>query len=188
MADTPLATVADLADRLGRALTPEEEARAPSLLSTASSAVRAYTRQHLTAVADDVATLVPHGQTLTLPQRPVTAVTLVEVSGDGVTYDEVTDYRARRDTLHRSTCWGWLARVTYSHGYDPIPDDIIDVVCAMAFRGLAKAPVSQDLASEQIGEYSYRLADGASSGALGLLLPERRILDRYRRSARSVPL
>lgn len=80
--------------------------------------------QRLVAVEDDTFTaLAPYGQWLELPQRPVTAVTTVELDGDEVTAGD--GYKLVGSRLWRSA--GWLdfcatepieVSVTYDHGYE----------------------------------------------------------------------
>lgn len=78
--------------------------------------------QRLIAVEDDEVTLVGlPGAWLDLPQRPVTAVTTVEVDGEEIAAD--TDFKVFGSRLWRSTGWAsylWeptAVMVTYDHGY-----------------------------------------------------------------------
>lgn len=162
MTATPLATAGDLAARIG-ALTDAQAARSSALLVDASAMVRAYARQPLGMVVDDEAIVVPSNRTITLPHRPVTAVTSV-AQLDGTTVpaadwewngiDEIT-------VVH-----GWLTptmRVVYSHG-EAVPDGVVAVVCAMVGRVLTAPSPTEGLSAETIGQYSYQSAGGASSG------------------------
>lgn len=73
---------------------------------------------------------------LLLPAAPVQTVTSVTV--DGTVLTEHVDFRVRRDAgiLRRYGCAIWddwaEVDVVYGHGYDPIPDDIQDVVIEQA--------------------------------------------------------
>lgn len=83
----PLAWTDDVAAILQRELTATELVYAARLIDMASGMVRRYTRQDITAVTGEVLTLPGNwGQTITLPQRPVTAVTSVVINGATPTY------------------------------------------------------------------------------------------------------
>ncbi|MFG2618033.1 hypothetical protein ACGFXC_10435 [Streptomyces sp. NPDC048507] len=75
----PLARPFDLADRLGRSLTPEEMARSSAVLADASALVRSYTRQEFTFQPQAVTIQRPVGNLLRLPQTPVHAVWAVHM-------------------------------------------------------------------------------------------------------------
>ncbi|MFD7516084.1 hypothetical protein ACFV85_14955 [Streptomyces niveus] len=173
-----LATEQDLADRLGRDLTEEEQARAPALLADASALVRDFTRQDLTAVADDPIILRPVGMMLRLPQRPVTAVTFVAAVGaDGTTTGALTGWSwDGRDKVDLSCAtpagsWplGWRGpgpdtyRVIYSHGYTPVPPGVLAVVCAMVLRTLLSPSMTAGMVAERIGAYNYQLQQGGGA-------------------------
>ena len=82
-----LAITDDVAAILQRPLTATELVSAARLLGMASGMIRRYTRQDITAVAADVLTLPGNwGQTITLPQRPVTAVASVVINGANPVY------------------------------------------------------------------------------------------------------
>lgn len=202
MALEPLAAVVDLEDRLGRVLTDDEVGRAEALLRDASATVRDYTHQDISFVQDDVVEVVPQGVWVTLPQRPVSTANPITVTVDGAA---VTGFKVIRDRLWMETGWPpfgptdtrffdprlpepVVVKVTYSHGYAEIPDGVVAVVCGLVLRALSSDRPEAGVQQETIDDYSYRLADGAQAGVLGLLLPERRMLNRYRRTARTTPL
>lgn len=187
---TPLATVGDLEGRLGRTFDVAETARATLLLQDASAAVRGYTGQQFTEATTTVR-VKPRKGLVRLPQRPVTAVTAVEdTNGNAVLHTWRGD-----DTVSVSgntpDTWAWepwrngltSVDVTYTHGYDEVPDDIIAVVCQIAGRAMGHAADTTGMQSETIGEYSYSVGAAAAAGGLGLLNDERAVLDRYRRPA-----
>ncbi|OXM69631.1 mobile element protein [Amycolatopsis vastitatis] len=91
-------------------------------------------------MADDEIWLDGHGGTvLFLPTAPVLAVATVEVRGQAV-----TDYTWSRDgVLRRRACWPDelnAIRVVYTHGHDPIPDDVADAVLTEARYVLTVQP------------------------------------------------
>ena len=77
-----LATIEDVQAIIGRPLTSDQVTAANRLLDMASGMVRRYTRQNITVVTNDVITLPGNwGNTLLLPQRPVTSVSSVVMNG-----------------------------------------------------------------------------------------------------------
>lgn len=199
----PLASTDDLEARLGRPLTPEEAARADALLADASAVIRAYTGQDFDLVTDDVVVLRASGGSITLPQRPVVAVTrVVAVGGNDAlpdftvidwVFDEIDTIRIGDGNyvINIPEVW-WdddgypgTYRITYSHGYAQVPPDVVGVACAMALRVLHNPA---GLRSEGIGPYSVTYATPATGEQLGVNLTryEKQTLARYRRSATTI--
>lgn len=173
-----MAALADLDDaaRLGYTLDPD---RGPALLERASVRVRRYTKQTITRVTNDVVYLPVHASRVRLPQIPADKPTLVEI--DTGIYQN----------LHTSWYWNlststiqnlgslWEVRVTYSHGYTVVPDEIKDIVCAIAARLEASGGASQSgLQSESAGGVSVSYFPTASEGRSGLSSEEEGALDR----------
>jgi hypothetical protein len=196
---TALATPDDLKARLGRDLTEAELARAEALLDDASAMIRAYTGQAFDKVTGDVAVLRVQSGTVRLPQRPVTAVTsVVAIGGAGMPDVAVIDYvfdgidqiRIGEGTfiINLPAIW-WdddgypgTFRITYDHGYDTVPADVVTIVCRMVLRPITAPTLAGGVTSETIGSYSYRL-DNPDVG-LGAVLSkdDRTALARYRRT------
>jgi hypothetical protein len=172
-----LASVDDLSGRLGRALTAAESDRAELLLADASAAVRSYTGQHISQ-SETTSRLRLRGGTVRLPQRPVIDVASV-ADTDGVDLD-VTWVAGDRLVVTNAYLTGWVD-VTYTHGYEEIPSEIIAVVCQIAGRAFGRPADESGMQSETIGQYSYTVGVAAAAGGLGLLNDERAVLDRYAR-------
>lgn len=186
MAD--LATVADVEGALGRNLTEVEAARISHLLRTASATIRNHTGQLFTKVENDVRTFKVKRGKVRLPQRPVIAVTSVKDSNDNTLLFQFDG----DDTLKTSTNLDpfsyvpWVngiqaVTVTYSHGYEAIPDEIIGVMCSVVMRSLGREPVDAGITSETIAGYSYQVGAVGAAGAVGLLDSERKVLDTFKR-------
>jgi hypothetical protein len=170
---TPLATPEDVSARLGRDLSATENARIDALLADASGAVRRYVPQDFTHAISTTRLQVRNG-TVKLPQRPVLAVTAVTSTlGDPVlfTWDGFDSIRTSPNVPE--------------HGYVPIPDDVIGVVCSIVMRALGRNPVDAGITSESIAGYSYSLGSAAAAGALGMLQAEKDILDAFKREGTS---
>lgn len=185
----PLATAADVTERLGRVLTDTEAIRVSALLRDASASVRNYMRQDITEATTTVRLRVRNGK-IRLPQRPVISVTSVaNVVGGPIMFSTWEGF----DTITTSTSvldsfavepyrYGIFAvDVTYKHGYAAVPDDIVGVVCSIVMRALGREPADAGIMSESIQGYSYSVGAAGAAGAFGMLQAERDILDTYGR-------
>lgn len=186
----PLATVSKLQSRLTVDITDTE--RAQQLLKDASAAVRSYTGQEFTAGTTTARFRVKRNE-VRLPQQPVTDVTaVVDTNGNSVLFEWDGADRVRvSSNLDTFAAQPWatgvtLVDVTYDHGYDQVPDDIVLVVCQVAGRALGTSPDAAAMSSESLGSYSYSTGGAAASGAAGMLAAERAILDRYRHQVSSI--
>lgn len=173
-----LATVANLSAILRRDIDPDDPA-ALAALDTASAFVEAYLGQPVELVDETVILDGSGTRVLLLPAYPVTDVDVVgiddEVLEPGIDYEWSKTGELRR----RGGPWPSTLRsiaVTYSHGFDPVPDAIVGVVTAMAAR-LYDTPLS--VRQESIGGYSVTYTGGGAT----LQAAEIMVLDRYRRAA-----
>lgn len=182
----PLATVDDLEEHLGRALTDAEAARSASLLDGASGAVRTYTGQDFTT-AETTARLPVRRRIVRLPQRPVTAVDTVEdTNGNAVAFTWLGDDRVEV-AANVPDSWAWVpwsngittVDITYTHGYDIVPAEIIDIVCAKVGRVL-DAP-SANVTAMALGDASQSFGAIGAAGIAGFFPDEKALLDIYRR-------
>lgn len=173
----PLVTIDDIAARLGRDLTDSEEIRAEALVVDVSAAVRAYTGQTFSA-EETTRRLHTRAGIVRLPERPVNSVTAVaDLDGNDI---EFTWYSGDTLTIAASPTSGWVD-VTYSHGWEELPADIVAVVCQIVGRALGTPADEGAYQQESIGNYSYTIGPAAAAGATGMLNDERAVLDRYRR-------
>jgi hypothetical protein len=137
--DALLATVDDVAALAGPELSIDPE-RCERLLAMASKAVRTYTAQTLTLVEDDEVIVISDGtEELVLSQRPVVDVTHIEIEErevpGRVSWDSFGHLR-RRDGLPWGRRYDHVG-VVYTHGYAPVPDDIVGLVAAKVAGFLA---------------------------------------------------
>ncbi len=187
-----LITTDQVASRLGRALTDVETARLPFIAADVSATIRGYTGQTITQQVHVSRVLVLDGA-FRLPERPVVSVaSIATVDGTAVTgwgWDglEMVEWVTAPVTLVSTPSRLWVD-VTYTAGWEEVPDAIVGVGCAIAVRALTVQPDSVALQSESIGGYSYQRGGAAANGSFGLLLGERQILDRYRRTAATLGL
>jgi hypothetical protein len=173
MTDTPLATVAQLAAYLQEPI-PDDDPSAVLFLQIASGMVRDYLQQQITQTVDDVVYVDPSdGFVILLPELPVTDVSLVETfDGTDWTTSPVTNYGVSKRlgiisalpfTGFQWPCEPESWRVTYTHGYETVPDSIIGATLGVAARAYASA-AGADM--ERIGGYQVKYsmeADGFSA-------------------------
>lgn len=177
----PLATVGDLANHLQTKIANSDASARYALQVASGFARRAARFQVISRVVDDVVVLDGDRAQLVLPQRPV-----VEVSG--ITGLASSAWALAGDvlTLTAATDWASKVAITYTHGYDPIPDEVIGVVCAVAAR-IRDNPRGRRAGQRQVGNFSES-ATYADGGAGGLLTQELDIMRAYgRRSNAALP-
>jgi hypothetical protein len=160
----PLATVDD-ATGYGYSLPPD---RAGGLLARASARIRRAALQPITQT-DVALSLVPvhdhlHGHRapcwhVVLPAPPIVSVEAVQTAPeDGAPPVEITGWRWDGD--QRIILPGPVGRVTatYTRGFDPVPDGLVELCCEVADR-LANTPDGEGLVRQQsIDDFSITYA------------------------------
>ncbi len=159
-----LAALATTADLTARNITVPAGVDAATTLDSASAAVRdaaecsiTYGPSTVTLVADDWCTL-------NLPAGPVATVATVTVAGvliPPAVPGLVAGWTKVGDCLQMPTGWTQTLPVevvvTYTHGYQVIPADIVDLTCAiaaMAFSADGDYAAAGRLQSFRLGDYS----------------------------------
>lgn len=187
MALQPFATAADLAAVKG----PVDDAAAAVALASASAVIRKWARQTISRVVDDTVRLrVLDCDELVLPQRPVVSVSEVAVNGL-----VLNDWVLSGDRLLRAGGWHrlpgtttypdpGLVQVTYTHGFEEIPDDVRAVCLDLASATLANPSM---LRQESIDDYARTFAS-ESLGMGGLSDGHKEMLSDYRRRIGTVGL
>ena len=190
MGDVPLlAEVRDVEVMLGRLLSDDEVERVSAFLAMTSTAVRRHTHQTLSEVKEHEVTVSSTGSSvLVLAERPVTDVSLVvlhraEILPPYFTWDSFGH-------LTRLDGWPWGLRydpitVVYTHGWNPIPDDVVGLVAAKVAGFLTTSAVNPGgLRALQVGAMSETYSNAAGTDvALGpgaLTRSEREALTGYR--------
>ncbi|MFC0546928.1 hypothetical protein [Kutzneria chonburiensis] len=177
--ETPFAEPSALVAYLGSTLSLD---RAAMLLAHASDIIRGVARQQLHLVEDDTVTLDPLGQVVLLPELPVLAVSSVDVLVNGMWSPFAGRWVWSATGTVRAVPSHWWpttprsVRVTYDHGYDPIPSDLATVCVSLAAR-LAVNPVH--LQQQTVGGVQVRFAPSAAGEGGVLDDVEQAIVDRY---------
>lgn len=193
---TTLATAADVWARLGRAFTPVEEQRVGALLTDASAAVRAFTGQRISQ-EETTFTVEPERGRVRLMQRPVNSVSdVTDVDSnplDFTLYNVADPYIILTNSGSGGSAWTFERDfaagpfpvvVTYDHGYDTIPDDIVAVTCGVVLRALGRTPLESGVMQQSVAGYSETIGPVGAAGPVGFLPEEKAILTRYRRAGR----
>jgi hypothetical protein len=168
-----------------------DAAAADLALASASAVIRRWTRQTITRVVDDVATLriIDCGE-LVLPQRPVVSVSQVNVNAL-----VLNDWVLSGDRLLRTGGWRQLpgtttypdpglVQVTYTHGWGEVPDEVRAVCLDLAASTLTNPAM---LRQETIDDYSRTFAS-ETLGAGSLSAGHKEVLSDYRRRIGTVGL
>lgn len=180
MALAPLATSADLT---ARGVDITNTALADAMLAAATDAIRDAAGSQISRGVSTVTIEGAPGRRLHLPSGPVHDVTAVSVDGS-----PVTDWRLISGALWRSCGWAdrepTLVTVTYDHGFDPVPADIVELVCDFATAGILNAGTGTHAGltgdSERIDDYShwrqFAAGDDATASAMEVPAGTRRML------------
>lgn len=195
---TSFATTADLASFLQITV---DTASAQLALDLSTALIQNYTRQTITYVASDTVILNGNTAVLLLPQRPVVGTPVVNGLVPSAVYrfdppDRLTygvpsgnlaaaQYANGPDPVYG--VWPLQVSVTYSHGYQTIPDDIRGVCISVAARAYSNP---QGLRGESMGSYSVQYAGAGDILVPGVALSgaEEQMLNRHRRRSSSLSL
>ena len=139
------------------------------MLARASARLRRAAGQQITRTTSTVRLTSWRGHVV-LPSPPVSAVTAVlQVKWDGTTTAATGWLWDGYDRVNR-VCGDVI--VTYTHGLDPMPDELLDLVCSVASR-LGATPsgggMEAGIRSESIDDYSVTYAAEGLTMASGLL-------------------
>ena len=162
METDPLASLEELIELLPPSASAD---RAEAMLAQASRRFRGEARCHISRVEDDEVWLDGDGsRALLLPNAPVVDVASVEVDGAEVDASWSTD-----GVLRHPSRWPDRLRsvkVVYTHGHDPVPDDVQQAVLTMARwlyavqPGVSSMQVGGQTVSTSAAAYEAGVADG----------------------------
>lgn len=159
-----LSPLASTAEALGFGFTVSNTS-----LVRASTRVRGFLRQQVSA---GTSTVVGMGPSITLPESPIVAVTSVKAGGLDVYYKRSGQ---RIDTYSYDEL-----TVVYSHGLATLPDELIELVSAIAARmESAPAQVAQGIQQESMGPHAISYGMDAWKAQSGLTAGEKETLRRY---------
>lgn len=199
----PLASVDDVASRLGRDVTEQEAIRLAPLLADASAQIRRYCRRDFLMHTAETQILYGHDSEIWLPGRPVVSVQSVAADGGGslpdipvpwFTFDGVQTVRigSGAGIINLPEAWAdaddypGTYKVTYTWGDAEVPDDVV-MVCANAALSVLTAPTAAaGVVGESIGPYSYRLERSGGGVSVALSQADLMQLKDYRGGVRTL--
>jgi hypothetical protein len=194
-------TIGDIESFLQVTIPVAQQASAQRAITEATAVIKNYCNQVIEKVEGDAIILDCGGGTrVFLPEIPVIVVTDVVEDGETLVAGADEDYQlGQYGILHRvDQDWAvgiQIVEVTYDHGYDPIPDDVVGVCTRMAARayqaGLRAAELEAvpGVTAMSLGDYSVSFGTEAGSGGEGvlgasaapmLLRSEEEVLAKYR--------
>ncbi|MCW2904688.1 MAG: hypothetical protein JWO67_6953 [Streptosporangiaceae bacterium] len=200
MSAPALATLEDIPGSDG--FTPEQSVAATAALNRASVAVRAYCRRPQGFIKTQTTSRIrARGGRLRIPQLPVISVDEVKIlvygeptAVTGWLWDglDVVDIGSLGliinlpEAVYEAARYApAVADVTYTAGYDDVPDDVVTVVAGLAQRAV-NTPGGGVVQQQTAGPFSYSLSPWARGGPLSLSDDDKAILNRFRRSASTV--
>lgn len=189
--------VSDLENLLQLDISVEKIPSAEAAIKAATETIRNYTNQEISLSENDVIVLDGNGRTrIFLPELPVASISDVKVDGESLVDGE--DYKlGQYGVLYRLGGSVWSdgvqnIEITYTHGYDPVPDDIVSIcarAAARAYQAGLRAEDQGGIAVQSMGLGDYQVTYGQEShgegyagvsGVRPLLYSEKDVLDRYR--------
>lgn len=170
-----LATISDVEARLGRSLTVDEANKALAYLDDASALFVQRSVQKFEPGESTVRLLTKDG-VVRLVQRPV--IEIVEVKDlNGNVIDFTWDGHQSLYDLENYPA----VTVTYWHGSDVIPADVVAVVAGVVARTLSISPdAAAGVTQQTIGPFSQSYATWAVGAQVMLSPAEQKVADRYR--------
>lgn len=159
---------------------------ASGMFARASARVRGYTRQTISAATS---TVTARGPVVSLPQLPVNTITSVtDVSDpDAPVVLTTDDYQLRAGGVLEVPNYGGNLEIVYTHGWATLPDELIELVCAVASRmANSNAAAASGVQQETGGSESVTFGFDSYNAIAELTTGEKRMLDRIFPSRASV--
>lgn len=175
MALPDLASTADLS---ARGVDITNGALANVMLAVASSLVRNATQSPILSTTSTVTLwATDNDHYLDLPGLPVTDVASVVLDGDTLA---ASDYKNVHGRLWRSAGWAGgceplEVEVTMTHGFEAVPDHIVQLVCDLAILGMSTAADGArdpSILTESIDDYSVTFSTAGEGVASAMSLPD----------------
>lgn len=184
--------------------TPAQSARIPALLDQATARINAYIRRDLNKT-QTTSILRSVGAVCTLPKTPVLSVDsvkLIDYLGrawdvpvfgfDSIDRLDLSFYNAvvNLPAVMLDATWSGSVEVTYTHGYDQIPQEIVDLTAELVARVL-NSPMQgvTGVRGQTVGPYSVQIdSSGAGGGLISLTPDDKQLLAKYRRKPQAVEL
>ncbi len=173
---TPLATMNDLDSyHVGY---KGQEKLAEKLLQSVSASIRSAAGQPISSGTYTVTIPSEASRKLDLPTRPVTGVSSVTLDGEAI-----KDWTLLGNVLYREGMWHTPGQVpvpvtvTFTAGYNPVPEDIVRLVCSFVSAGLVQDEAGgpgahRDMAYERIDDAQVGYRQGTDEVVDATELPK----------------
>lgn len=170
-----LATIADVEARLGRELTVDETNKATAWLEDASALFVNRSEQQF-EIGESTVRLFAKDGIVRLLQRPVIdIISVTDINGAEVDYT----WDGRQTLFDVFTTLPVV--VTYEHGSDDIPNDVVAVIAGMVARTLSIAPeAASGITRSTTGPFSQEFAAWAVGQQVMMSPAELAVADSYR--------
>lgn len=178
-----MVTVAELSAFMGREFSTVEQTQAESIIAVVEGVIESETGVSFTPVVDDLIVIQADGHgIIELNSRPVTNVTSVtDVNGEEITSWEFDGLSTIYNLFPLQVVY-----VTYSHGFDAVPNDIKGVALGAASRVMYNP---SGLRQETVGAISVTYPGiGGEAGTINFTAVDRKILAKYGWQATSMRL
>lgn len=158
----PLASVDDVAARIGRPVTQDEHPRIQAFLEDVTGLIEDHCGRDMGRRTNETFTLYPEGAyRLAVPARLSTFLSVTSVRQDG---QELNGWTFTGRQLVRDDGWGLAPlTVTGSWGYEAPPASLRAVSCSEVIRWMALSP---GVESERVGEVEVSFSGASSAQAL----------------------
>lgn len=172
-----LPDLASTADLSARGVDITNGALANVMLAVASSLVRGAAQSPILSTTSTVTLwATDNDHYLDLPGLPVTDVSAVVLDGDALAAD---DYKNVHGRLWRSAGWAGgceplEVEVTMTHGFEAVPEHIVQLVCDLAILGMSTAADGArdpSILTESIDDYSVTFSTAGEGVASAMSLP-----------------
>lgn len=171
----PLAFVSDL---LSRNIDATDQILADTMLASASAAIREAAGSVISRTTSTFSLVGSQEPWLPVPLQPIRSVDTVKIDGAAIVDFKVRDGRLWRSAGWASTAEGSEVELTVTHGFDVVPEDIVDLCCSLAAAGIIAATEDgydpkRGLASFGIDDYREGYAKGDDEIISPFDLPQR---------------
>jgi hypothetical protein len=183
-----LVTVAEYEALTGVDVPADDEARVQAMLDAASAAVQGATGQTIEKARSEAELVIldQWRQTIVLDEVPLIegdpddTLVVTDPDGEVVPRDHYTALPGSSSLKH-CDCHPWAPgcySVAYSHGYDPVPADLVALIVG-SVQGVLGVPAG--VAQQSVGSYSVTFREGSdTAGLAGIGSGSGGMLDRYK--------
>jgi hypothetical protein len=171
------ATPTDLAVRMKRTFTADEQSWVETLLEDAAAFMRGVMRNQVYPARQSTYLAYPVGGWVRLPQSHIVSVDAVVAKLTGVP----VEWEQEQDSIHVH-CDEGPVTVTFTYGLTVPPDDLVNINCALVSQQMLTVESGLGLnaggiSSASIDDYKIAFADGGKGSGLSMTDATRKYLE-----------